>query len=278
MHFFLRFVTVCSTKVLEASRKRPSSRDRLSLAASSASMVLGIAARLPANLASGLRNRCASPAPLLVLCRVAGAPAWYSTILFLSWRCLVLSNLVHSHASDAIWYIRLHCTRFLASPFFTACWPLDPASSRRVLCLTVGAVPTAGWSYSLMLIATDTESTLDPYVKGKVALWHVTYYLMCSEGLVSRPSFTHWHFTSFFAISSSSAPWSQSLGSTPSATSPPLANHMQVVSDEAHRHGARSHKAIAVACEQCAGRCTCDGACGLGVTGPARSRCRGSFT
>ena len=33
-------------------------------------MVLGIAARLPANLASGLRNRCATLAPLLVLCHV----------------------------------------------------------------------------------------------------------------------------------------------------------------------------------------------------------------
>ena len=70
MHFFLRLGGICITKVLEASRKRPSSRDRLSLAASSASMVLGIAARLPANLASGLRNRCATSAPLLVLCHV----------------------------------------------------------------------------------------------------------------------------------------------------------------------------------------------------------------
>ena len=33
-------------------------------------MVLGIAARFPANLASGMRNRRASPAPLLVLCHV----------------------------------------------------------------------------------------------------------------------------------------------------------------------------------------------------------------
>ena len=47
----------------------------------------------------------------------------------------------------------------------------------------------------LVLIANAIESTLDPYVKGKVALWHVTYYLTRSEGLVSRPSFTHWHFT-----------------------------------------------------------------------------------
>ena len=33
-----------------------------------AGMVLGIAARFPANLASGMRNRRTSPAPLLVLC------------------------------------------------------------------------------------------------------------------------------------------------------------------------------------------------------------------
>ena len=51
-----------------------------------------------------------------------------------------------------------------------------------------------------MLIANATESTLDPYVKGKVALWHVTYYLTCSGGLVLRPSFTHWHFTAMWFL------------------------------------------------------------------------------
>ena len=55
--------------------------------------------------------------------------------------------------------------------------------------------PHVGLILFLMLIANATESTLDPYAKGKVALWHVTYYLTCRGGLVSRPSFTHWHFT-----------------------------------------------------------------------------------
>ena len=55
--------------------------------------------------------------------------------------------------------------------------------------------PPVGLILLLMLIANATESTLDPYVKGKVALWHVTCYLTRSGGLVSRPSFTHWHFT-----------------------------------------------------------------------------------